>query len=439
MVTPSLGMDYGYIPYLAAMILALIIVMAAVSKNNRHPDEYVHVAAAEYYQDHIVPPGIGDPEIVDTYSVYGVSRLYSGEIVYLFAGKFMKMLEPFHLDPYLSLRMFNVLLFSILMLLALHKTDFRLFMLPLMISPQIWYIFSYFNSDAFALFITLLAGYQLTVPTSMFHKFVEQGWNRKTWMCLLAVGLLFGLLLLLKKNFYFFYVFLFLYFVWKVFFKKFPLRKENVVRIGAIALLGVTLFGMFRIADYAVNDFEKEQKLLEAREKYALEMYKPSTPLHLKHAFLQMKERGTTLKYFWQTNRWGEKSFWTSFGVYGYTSVTASYTYYDIMRNTGLLLLAVIVLSILFRGGLSGNSLLFITLAISAGLVAVALYHAWTVDFQAQGRYFLPIVAMFSVLLYHTERLLPQIIFHPLLLTMYALSLYNFVFIGLHDIGKYGV
>jgi hypothetical protein len=434
--TASLRADYGYVPYLAVVVLALIIVMAGISKNNRHPDEYVHVAAAEYYQDHMAPPRIGDPAVKNTYSVYGVSRLHSGEIVYLFAGKFMKLLEPFHLGSYLSLRIFNILLFSILLCLALKNTQFRIFMLPLMISPQIWYVFSYFDSDAFALFVTLLSGYQLAVPSSMFHEFVARGWNRKTWLYFLAVGILFGLLLLLKKNFYFFYVFLFLYFVWKVVFTKFSLQKENIVRIGAIALLGVALLGTFRLADYAVNDFEKEEKLVEVRENYALKMYKPSTPLPLKHPFLQMKERGTTLKYLLLIDRWAEKSFWTSFGVYGYTSVTASSTYYDIVRVTGLLLLAVIVLSVLLKGGLSGNALLCITLGTSAGFIAVALYHAWTVDFQAQGRYFLPIVAMLSVLMFHVRHSVPRMLFHPLLLSMYLLSFYNFVFVGLYGIGK---
>ncbi|HHO48753.1 MAG TPA: hypothetical protein ENN06_09945 [Desulfobacteraceae bacterium] len=433
----SVFAGYKYIPYLVVVVLTLAAVMAFISKNNMHPDEYVHVAAAEYYQDHILPPRIGSPEIINTYSVYGVSRLHSGEIVYLIAGKFMKILEPLHFDPYLTLRLFNLLLLAGLMVFAMGSNDFRLMALPLLISPQIWYVFSYFNSDGFALFIALLTGYQIAVPSSMFHRYVENRSEGRAFPYAVTLGFLFGLLLLLKQNYYFFCMYLFLYFVWKVIFEKFPLRKENIVRIGVIAVLGVSLFGIFRVADYAVNDFEKEQKLLEARENFAHELFRPSTPLHLKHAHLQMKERGTTLKYFILIDRWAEKSFWTSFGVYGYTAITAQYAYYDLVRICGALFLALVIVWTCVRGGLSGNTLLGITLLSFLALVVVALYLAWTDNFQAQGRYFLPLIAMFSILLYKTERLLPRIFFQPLLVVLFILSLYSFIFVGLYDVAMY--
>ncbi|MDY0350830.1 MAG: hypothetical protein RBR09_06205 [Desulfobulbaceae bacterium] len=433
----SVFAGYNYIPYLIVVVVTLAAVMAFISKNNMHPDEYVHVAAAEYYQDHNLPPRIGSPEISNTYSVYGVSRLHSGEIVYLIAGKFMKILEPFHFDPYLTLRLFNLLLLAGLMVFAMGSSDFRLMALPLLISPQIWYVFSYFNSDGFALFIALLAGYQLAVPNSMFHGYVANRSGGRTFPYAVALGFLFALLLLLKQNYYFFYLYLFLYFVWKVIFEKFPLHKENIVRIGVIAVIGVSLFGIFRVVDYAVNDFEKEQKLLEARENFAHELFKPSTPLQRKHAHLQMKERGTTLKYFIQIDRWPEKSFWTSFGVYGYTAITAQYAYYDLVRICGVLFMGIIIVWICARGGLSGNTLLGISLFSSLVLVAAALYLAWTDNFQAQGRYFLPIIAIFSILLYKTERLLPRTLFQPLLITMFILSVYSFVFVGLYDVAMY--
>lgn len=430
--------DYNYVPYLAVFVFALIVVMAAVSKYNMHPDEFVHIYAAEYYQNNIFPPQIGSQEILHTYSNYGVSRLHSGEIVYLLAGKFQKILAPFHIQSFLTLRFFNIVLFSILILLAVTKVEFRLMMLPLMISPQIWYIFSYFNSDAFAFFIIMLVGYQVAVPSSMFHRLLSRNFDIKLLAYLFSVGVLFGLLLLLKKNFYFFYVFLFLYVVWSIIFGKIILNKKTIIRFGMIVLVGLSLFGAVKGTDYAVNGFDKKDKLLEAREKIALDMYKPSTPLAQKHGYLQMKDRGVTLKHFLQINRWGEKSFRTSFGVYGYMSVAASFFYYDIVRSIGLGLLLLITVSILLRGGKEGNSLFLIALTVTLGLIITAMYHAWTVDFQAQGRYFLPIVAIGSILLYHTERYLYRPFFQWFVMGLYLLSVYNFVFVGLHDIAKYG-
>ncbi len=430
--------QYLYVNCLLVFVFALIIVMAEVSKYNKHPDEFVHIYAAEYYQNHTLPPRIEDPEILHTYSNYGVSRLHSGEIVYFLAGKFLKLAEPLYQPSFLILRFFNIFLFSILLLGALKKMEFRLVLLPVLISPQTWYVFSYFNSDAFALFVILLVGYQVAVADSMLNILLRKGMTRKTWYYFLLTGLLLGVMLLLKKNFYFFYVFLFLFCLWKVVFSDWTADAKFLFRLSSVLLVAFSVFGLSRGVDYYVNGFDRGEKLFEAREHLALDMYKPSTPLPLKHGYLQMKDRGTTLKHFLQKDRWGEKSFRTSFGVYGYVSISGPSIYYDIVRIFGLFLLAAIILPVLVRGGLSGVLLLMITLSVSLALVVVAMYHAWTVDFQAQGRYFLPILAMCSVYICHVERCLIRPVFHFLILVMFLLSVYNFVFVGLYEIAKYG-
>ena len=204
-----------FIPVLSAIVLALILVMAGISQFNAHPDEIVHVAAGKYYENHNLPPQVGSAVAEHTYSVYGVSRLHSGEIVYLLAGKFLQFLRPLHLEPFLALRLFNVLMFTCLVLYAYNKLDFRFFLLPILISPQIWYVFSYFNSDAFATFIGLISAYQLAADKSAFNTMLQGNESKGSWSTLLLLGILFGLLLLLKKNFYFLYMFFFLYFIWR--------------------------------------------------------------------------------------------------------------------------------------------------------------------------------------------------------------------------------
>ncbi len=434
----NLAASNQYVVFFMVFVLALIVVMASLSKPNRHPDEFVHVQAGKYYYDHWTPPAIGSPEIRHTYSPYGVSRLHSGEIVYLFAGKFGAILEKFHLNNWLSLRTFNVALFFLLVFIAVNRVEFRVMLIPLLISPQIWYVFSYFNSDAFALFISLLTAYQLAADNSLFNTSVRS--DRLDWknaLSLAACGLLLALLLLLKKNFYFFYIFVFLYFLWMLFFNKLPRGWSLYGRIMVIALVGLSTFAAVRYIDNRVNDFKKSEKLLEAREEFAIPMFKPGTPIEKKHIYHQMKAHGVSLEHFLLLDRWGEKSFRTSFGVYGYTSISASFAYYDIVRVVGLGMLAVFTGSILWRGKGEGVSLLLITAVSSAALLAAAMYHAWTVDFQAQGRYFLPIVSMLSVLLYHNRKHLVYPLFYCFLLGLYFLSLYNFIFIGLTGIEKY--
>ena len=435
--TMSLWSNYSYIPVLMVFVFALILVMAGISKYNKHPDEFVHVAAATYYQDHVLPPRIGDPSIMDTYSDYGVSRLHSGEIVYLIVGKFMQLVRPLHLQPYQSFRYFNVLLFCLLILLSMHALRFSPLLLPFLISSQIWYIFSYANSDAFALVILTLLACQVCLVDSALNRFLREGMTRKTLFPLLVIGFLIGLSLLVKKNFYFFHVFLIAYLVWRAYFHEQD-KKSFFKRCLLLGCIGLAFAGTWVTADYVVNGLDKNAKLLQCREQFATPMYNPKTPLNKRHKYLQMRERGTSLQRFLDLDRWGEKSFRSSFGVYGYTSISGSFAYYDVVRFVGLLVLSVFIGIIILRGGFSGISLMLMTAGIAVGLIVTALYHAWTVDFQAQGRYFLPIVAMLSVLIYQTERCFKHSLFQLLVLVMFLLSTYNFIYVGLYEIAKFG-
>ncbi len=426
-----------FVPYLLFFILALVIAMAGISRYNLHPDEFVHIYAAEYYENHILPPKVCSPEIRRTYSQYGDSRLDSGEPVYLLAGKFLKLLKPFHIADFLVLRLFNVLLFSLLFFLALHRHVFRVLLLPILMSPQIWYVFSYFNSDAFNLFLSLLAAYQLVAEKSMFNRVLEEKLCGKNIFYFFCIAVLFGIMLISKLNFYFFLVFIFFYLLWKIAFKEIRLQRSHLIKISALAIAGVVIVGVIKSGDFYVNGLNKAAKIEACREKTAVHLYNPKTPLKEKYAYLQMKERGVTLKSLFTLDHWGMKSFASSFGVYGYTSVLASFTFYDLVAWAGLGFLAVLILSTLFKGGLKGNALLGITLFCAMTLIAMSLYHSWTADFQPQGRYFLPIVAMLSVCLFHNKKYLIEPLSYLFIVAMFLLSAYSFIFVGLYGIQKY--
>lgn len=426
--------------FAAAMVLVaftLVGTMAVVSLYNVHPDEAVHVGAARYYQDHSLPPRVGDPDILHTYSKYGVSRLHTGEIVYWIAGKFGWFLQPLQLPAYLSFRLFNVTLFAFLVMLAAKSINCRIILLPLLLSSQVWYIFSYFNSDAFGLFIILLVSYQVAVRHSLWNRLLAGTLSPVTAAVGVAgLGILLGMLLLLKKNFYFFALFLFFYFLWRLFFGKSKLTMQALFSVLSVILVGGTMYGAVRMVDSAVNDHIKSEKVLEARELYAEKMFKPSTPLDQKYAYLQMKDRGVSLKKIVQNDRWGERLFRSSFGEYGYMTVAASFSYYNVVRYAGLAFLVVASAAIIIRGGWQGRSLLAITLANGLMLMAMILYHCWTVDFQAQGRYLLPTIGMLSVLTFHMRKALSNPPVLLLFCVMYGLSVYSFVFVGLAGLGK---
>lgn len=436
MSSPVIVTRYRFALGCSLVVLTLVSVMAGVSKYNVHPDELAHVRAAEYFTDHYLPPPVGDSETLDTYSVYGSSRLHIGEIAYLFAGKFAQLLAPLRLDSYIAMRFFNVTLFGVLCLLALKFIHFRIILLPVLLSPQIWYIFSYFNSEGYSLFITLLVSYQMVSEKSSWNRLLTMEKVKSSLFAIIGLGILLSLLLLAKKNFYFYGLFLVLYFIWRLWFKKTVLTKSNLLRIASVVIVGLTIFSAVRLTDNYINDFEKDKKKYEAEEAYASEQYKPSTPLDKKFGYLFLKDRGITAMEALRGYQWGEKSFRTAFGGYGYTSVSASPRYYDAVRYTALLLLFIVAVLGATRGGWEGRTLLAITFVTAVGLISMAFYHSWTRDFQAQGRYFLPIVGMLSIFVFHLRHSLSNLACTLLFFTLFGISVYSFIFVGLAGISK---
>lgn len=428
--------DFRFVIFAGLIVLTLVAVMASLSNYNQHPDEGVHVSAAKYYMDHNVPPQIGDPAVAHTYSVYGMSRLNSGEVSYLFAGKFAKLFEPLQLPTYRVLRYFNVTLLAFLLLFAAYKKSFRPLLIPLLLSPQIWYIFSYFNSEGFATVVILLIAYQMVVEDSTWNRFLTTDGSSCVWWKLPGIVILLGVLLLLKVNFYFFGIYMLCYFLWRLWYKKTAFNTSIIARVAVIALAGISVFVGVRAYDSSINDFQKSVKIMEAREMYAGPLFKPSTPLDQKFVYLQMKDRGVTLKKILVDHMWGEKIFRSSFGEYGYTSVAASYGYYDFVRYLAITVFFVISFFTIKNGGWEGGSLLCLTVGSAILLMAAACYSAWTADFQAQGRYLLPIVAMLSMFVSQMKEKLTNLPCVVMWGAMFMVSLYSFVFVGLAGIAK---
>ncbi len=433
-----LVVELRFVPVLLFGIWMLIVTMAGISKENAHPDEYVHLSATNYYSDNWLPPEISDPAIDNTFSVYGISRLNNGEVYYLFAGKFNKLLESFKLSNYLGLRIFNVFLFGCIFFYSLKNVTVRLVALPLLISPQIWYIFSYCSSDAFALFIAFVAAWQFADSKSLLNSYLRgDGWlSRIAGVVLL--GILFGVLFLLKKNYYPFIALLYLCLAVKIFFtEEFYLERRGViVRLLVITLLGVAIFSARAGVDYIVNGPDRQAKIETMQEQKALSIYKPSTPLEEKHPFLLRKARGTTWQEIVHGDRWGEICFESSFGVFGYFTISGSLIYYDLVRWTGICLLVFVVGSIMLRGGVVGGGTALSVVGLSLALICASFYHSWTVDFQPQGRYLFPILPMFGILCGWHHRVVHRPILILLVSVMFLLSSYFFVFHGLLRISK---
>lgn len=425
-----LATNLRFVPILLFGVWMLIIVMASTSKENVHPDEYVHTTATAYYQDHWMPPVIEDPAIRNTFSTYGVSRLNSGEIYYLFSGKVHQFFQAFNFPNYLSFRMFNVLLFGLVVLYTIRNRHARMVALPFLVSAQIWYIFSYCASDSFALFFAFLAACELVNPDSLLHRYLKgDSWGVKIFGAL-GLGLLIGIVFLLKKNYLPFVAFFYLVIIVKVFFTdEFYWEKRAViVRLLVITCLGLCVYGSRVGLDYYVNGFDRQEKIERLQEEMADHLFKPSTELHKKQLSLYRKARGVTLERAVIVDRWFEKTFRSTFGVFGYFTVSGTSLYYDMVRWSGVILLVFFFAAIFRGGGLVGSGLAISGLGISAALIGTALYHSWTIDFQPQGRYLFPIIPMLGALYALNYTAVHRGLLILCLTPMFLLGVYGFIF-----------
>ena len=429
--------DLHFIPLFFAAALVLVVVMASVSAPEVHPDEYVHFDAAAYYMEHWLPPVVDDPSIRQTYSVYGVSRLNNREVSYLLTGKLAQVLAPFKLPPYLGLRMFNILLFALILLTVLRYSQARMVAVPFLLSPQLWYQFSYCNSDAFALFLTFVLAFQVVVPDSRLNMYLTQGRGQRVPGMAISFGLLCAMLLLLKKNYYLFLFFLLGYGLWKHFLAGVRIdRKLFFQRLALIVLIALGFAGMRVGADYWVNGPERQGKIARLRAEMADPLFNPDTPLDKKHAHLYRKARGDSLKQLVVDEKWFGKTFRSTFGMYGYFTISATDAYYDFVALVGTGFLLFFLGAVLLKAPVPEKLLLLFFLCCVVGLIGISLWHSWTADFQTQGRYLFPLIPMLGMVLYHTRRYVPDAGFRLFLVAMFALSIYSYIYIALVFIPK---
>ncbi len=410
--------------------------MATVSALNAHPDEIYHVGAARYFIDYWDFPRIGDERTYQSYSNYGVSYLQQLDVVYFFAGKFARAVRGLVPTDYLALRFFNITLFAILCGLLFRLPDKKkLAFLPLFCSPQIWYIFSYFNGDAFPLFVSYLLVFlfaRLDFPAPLPSFSPRLAPVRR----LILIGLTLGVLLVSKQNYYVLIAF-FLSFLGLVSLEGKNLR-PGIKNVTVILVTAAVIFGA-RFAYHAyVNRELPPDAVSQMAEKFADNSLKPSAQQNGQSFWgLRMRDQGLTFPEMFTTWNWHIWAFRTSFGVYDYMKVYAPLIHYRYVKWALLALFLATALSICKTGraGLAETGLFL----VFAGLtVFQAVYHSWINDFQAQGRYLFPIAAMASLVMARRAEALWR---HRVLIllcafALYALGMYSFTCVGLTGIAR---
>ncbi|MFP5222343.1 MAG: hypothetical protein ACLGSA_08645 [Acidobacteriota bacterium] len=423
--------------------------MALSSAFNAHPDEKDHVGAGQYYMEYWDPPQPGDERARGAYSNYGVSYLHQLDAVYFFAGKFARLVKPLAGEDYLALRLFNVGLFALLMALCWRlPVRYRAGVLPLFISPQGWYVFSYFNGDALPLalsFITvyLLAGLLRDGSAGQPGQAALACQTRR----LLVLGGVLGLLSISKQNYYVYLAYFGAFWglaVWQS--RQRPVLPLPSLRQAGMALaLAAAIFGVRYGMHVWVVRNQAPDVVAKVAEQFAAEEFKPSKQ-EKGGGFWgsRMRSKGVTLvQMFTGEWKWHVFTFRSAFGKYGGMEIEAPLIFYRYIGWAFWAFMALLAANMAVSGR-QAREAWGLWLVFSLLTVGQSLWHSWTADFQAQGRYLFPILAMTACLMTRfsggeaaspTAARLRQGLW-GLGLTLWGMSLWSFVAVGLARIPR---
>ncbi|MEY2481374.1 MAG: hypothetical protein QOI04_2301 [Verrucomicrobiota bacterium] len=415
------------------IVLGLVACMAAAAPENSHPDEYLHVEAARYYMHHWLPPSIDSEWVAPSFSHYGQTYLAGVDIGYFFAGKFALFAEPFFPDIYTTLRFFNAALFAMLLFWSARAFPDRPATSLLFLTPQLWYAFSGFNTEGWALFTSFILIGQLASQQSSLQQYLRLIDLRNALRFLLPALAWSSLLLLSKRNFFLVLLFFATWLFWQLLTRRFG-RNVSSLALKILPLLLLPFAFRFAVQTYqgAINQGDLPHAIVQQAEKYADPDFKPSALKTPGQGFagIQMRARGYTLGQVLIDQHWLGGTISSFFGAYGWMAFFSPPSFYLLM-GLGWFVFIGCVLVATFSGPskleriFCGIAWLYLPL-----IIMISLHYSWTTDFQAQGRYLFPFL---PILFYLVVMANPKYerLFSGTVWGLFILSAYGFIFFGL--------
>lgn len=383
--------------------LAATLWIAFSTQINRHPDEILHLDAVRHFADHWLPPDLNADELV--YGPGGWSRVHNGEIVYWLYGRlvaglrmlagWLALATGFDLRPQLHLpynplaRLLNIILYAatlFVLAVAARRSPLALTLgLLLVATPQLVYVYSYVNSDAW--------GVSWVVFAALFATRAAPPLSRRGDG--LFLGLLLSMLFLSKEPFWLAIPFLGALalfwprsdgaFAWR----RAVAKSAVAVIVVVLALLPWRVLFPLSQGDYAV----RARETVEQRAWPGFSYSDPSAPSR----FLRAKNVPFTTV---ATNTtWYSLSAQSFYGRFGFMAIALpawAYALAALAATLGFVGTTTLVLRPQPYALALRLLLLCAVGSLLLGLVA-SLYHSWTVDLQPQGRYLfgsLPAVAV---------------------------------------------
>lgn len=477
----------------AAAMIGLLATLA-ISDYSVNPDEALHEVDAHYFKSHWAPPALDDPALTGNFqtSPYGVSYLAEWNVVYLVAGKSAQLLASLGTDERTTYRLVNVSLFLLMIAaLAAIRAPPGAYLI-LLVTPQLWYLFSYFNGDALPFATGLIAATLVLMPQGRLVPLLrgEAPLDLRTAGHVLLFCACLGLMLISKKNYWPVVAFIVLSLSARTLDLRAPVAaalatllvlvvadmaagsalaaaygaaiivpailaglvamgvcahaaiallrqhhgRKRVLRLASTLGLALLVAAPWIVIDQARNQGKAETVLL-LRETHAGGMFKPSHPLEETYAGLRKYEKGHTLPQLLSPPlSWGDTSYRSFLGAYGYMEYFNSSTHNRLATALLMILLACGLVIGRATGTLSGAQI-FICIGSVAAMLGASLLHSWTYDFQPQGRYVLGIlIILLPLALVPLRATRLKVLYTALAIGFFALSAWSLIFVALPNL-----
>ncbi|MEG2625175.1 MAG: hypothetical protein RR956_02760 [Christensenella sp.] len=363
------------------------------------PDEYMRYQVPEFiYNNGYLPHG-AEPAIRDVN--WGISCAFSPYLAQLIGLGFMKIAGLFTTDPFamlMAVRMVSVLsatatvwvCIKISQQLFASSVARALFVVLVAALPQFIYLATYVNNDSFAIFTTSVILYAWVIG-------LKNKWPMKSCV-LLGIGM--GICAMSYYNAYgWLLTSVILFFVSALIMDKARWRdKKFRIKIYVVVGIFAAITAWWFIRSYIIydGDFLGLNITEKYKEMYALDYLKPSNAG-------SVQQSGASLWHMLFDMGWARTSYFSAIGVFGSLNVFLPlwiYVVYSVMFLVAFI--GCIMRLVAFIKEKSADKpkkclagiCMIITIVIP---IALSIYYSYTSDFQAQGRYILPMLLSFMV------------------------------------------
>ncbi len=390
-----------------AMIFVVTCAMSFGLPINSHADEYLHIAAADYWKKNSLPSYVQSEEILPSISHYGVTYLMDLNVSYIIAGKFSRLLAVVGLSTQCAVRIFNIFLFLIICVVFYNLYSYKRYTLVVLFFPQFWYLFSYYNGDAWCLFCGLCFVLLSWSPLSIIQQTLSGKLYGKEGIrsILLTTFLLFNIVLS-KKNHWIFLVYAFIIILYSFYNSNYSVNSRAIVGRAInrtiTALITVMLTFILYFA-YKQHYFDNESVNLVMEETARLGFRPSDISNNNSYDTLNIRNKGVSIIDMLFQKGFLSQSVLGLFGQYGWLQYYARIEYYYIMGILFSLYTIVIYKSFSTNIKSSNLVLLLSVLGCIILLICLSAWHSWNNDFQPQARYLLPAIPFFIFLELHAS------------------------------------